>query len=528
MRKWTAPVIAAAMFLAVSVIGCDEDGPVDNGGGVSEPITVTTIIVNPKSPAPGDTILLTARIVSDGQNVGDFPTITWSSGGVGSFLENGELTVRWVAPTTSQLVTIAVTAKNSVSTSSTDAIVFVGSSTQLIASQAGQMFLISPALEFAYLRTPDIRTGIELYRYDNGVVSDAVPGVTLGENFAISRSLTATGFEIQPPPAQYLVEPINVFYQDVTAGTETQVSFDRAEITSRRRHQYTDPALSSDGMMMAYQAFRPAPLAVSLDSTDIFVYYATTGRSVAVTETHGIVRRNYLPTFSPDGNWLMFVGEREQNNEWEYYGLPISGGVVDTMMSATTRLTQTNGQITSFQSGVIQNPVKLWNPTSSILAVVTSEGALLQATIDASGGTSVVVPLLNRPRELKWSPDGSVLAFSDGQNLYTMPAGGSALTPAHTAAVGDQIRDLVWSPDGALIAYRIVRASISWFELVDPTNASMSPIVLTPASSTGSLSTYQREMSMSPLWLPSDELVYLQFTNGTPGVFRIDISAALQ
>jgi hypothetical protein len=52
-------------------------------------------------------------------------------------------------------------------------------------------------------------------------------------------------------------------------------------------------------------------------------------------------------------------------------------------------------------------------------------------------------------------------------------------------------------------------------------------IVLTPSVAGGNLSGYRGAMSMSPVWTPSDELLYPVFHEGTPAIDILDISGAL-
>lgn len=530
IRKWILAFAATAIVVSGGLAGCSDNGTGTDGGESQGPIRVSTIIVSPKSPAPGDTIQLTAVIVSDSANVGLFPTVSWSASD-GQLLQSDEVSVFWVAPTLSKLVTVSVTATNSINSSSASATVFVGAATTLVASQAGQPFLTDPTGDFLYIHSPDLTIGSEVFRYAGGNVSDVVPGTELGENLVISRSLTAAAYQIEEPPAGNVIEPINVYYNNLDAGTRKRVTLYTG--TGNRRHQYYNPALSPDGTMMAYQGLRPGPLSTVVDSMDIFVYYADTGTKVCVTETHGGVRKNHLPTFSSDGNWLLFLSDRTKENEparWEYYGLKIVGGQVETDSSDTVQITNTNSQLVTIAGGVVNAPLYSWNPLSPIIAMVQTNGSLLQVTMGASGGTSVLTQVPSRPREFEWSPDGATLAYTDGAAIYTVPAGGSGATLVHQPPVGDTPFDLKWSADQTMMVYRISRGSISWFEILDLTDPNAIPVVLTPSAPSSELSGYRRQMSLAPIWLDSNELIYVSFAAGgaTPSIDKLDISGAIQ
>ena len=92
----TINVISRNIFFlaAVSVFvvaGCSDDNPTDDGSrSDSKPISVDGIIINPKSPAPGDTVQLTAVVTSTSTNPGDFVQYSWSATG-GSFMEDNKI-----------------------------------------------------------------------------------------------------------------------------------------------------------------------------------------------------------------------------------------------------------------------------------------------------------------------------------------------------------------------------------------------------------------------------------------------------
>jgi Tol biopolymer transport system component len=533
IQKWTLVLIATALLALGGTLGCEDD-PVNPDGDTGEPteIEVTHIIVNPKSPAPGDTIQLTAVIVSNGQNIGDFPDVTWSAGGEGDFLENNEVSVRWKAPGESRLFNISVTVKNAVNSSSKSATVFVGDSQTLVAFEAGQPIYTGPGPTFLYVRTADVAAGVEVYSFDGVNTDDVVPGQELGEGFKISRDGNAAVYQIDDPPAGRLIEPINVYYNNLATGTRVQVTTDRAPEESRRRQQYLAPRISPTGHLMTYQGWRNAMIANDGDSLDVFLWDPVSGVEQAITQTHGFRdRRNWYPSISSDENWVVFVSNRSGIGQWELYGMKLSGTtVVDTAEAAVVRLTDTGGDIASGSSNDVSEPLISWSPGSPVLLVVTNSEDLLQLTFGPSGATTTqVFGIDGKIREFAWSADGLSVAISTGQKIYRIAAGGTEAELVREAPAGDQARDLVWSPDNNYMVYRISRGSQSWLELVEvPGSGEVEEvIVLTPSVAGGNLSGYRGAMSMSPVWTPSDELLYPVFHEGTPAIDILDISGAL-
>jgi hypothetical protein len=523
-------VLAVAGLFTGALTGCDDSGDDGMGPASEGPIQVSTIIVNPKSPAPGDTIQLTAVITSDSLNVGIFPSLAWSSSG-GTFLESNQTSVRWVAPGVSTLVSISVTATTSINSASASTPVFIGQSSVLLSSGAGQPFLTGTTPDDFYFIGVDEATGnYRVYRYSSGTVSEATDDPT-GENLVISSSLTASAFQLDEEPEGNILEPTNVWYSDLGTGTTEQITFDSSPDTDDRKERFYNPALSNDGSIIAFQGQLPTEAYTSeVDSFDVLVHYTQTMETVNLTKGHDNPRRNHLPTFSSDDNWLLFISNRTTSGgaRWEYYALPISGGVVDSAQTSLVQITNSNSQIVTASQGLPNRPLQSWNPFAPVLALVMTNGSLMQITMGPQGGTTAVTPLLTRPRRLVWTPDGSMISFTDGQGLYTVPTGGTGTTLIHRALDGDGLDDIVWSSDMSRVVYRITRGVVSWFELKEVGDPDAAPIVITPSQSPGSASSYRSAMSLSPIWLPNDVLMLLQFHGDTPGIDLLDISAAIQ
>lgn len=534
-QKWVTAASITLLLALGNLAGCSED----NGTGPLEgsvPITATGIIVNPKSPEPGDTVKLTVVLESDTVNVGDYPTIVWTaSTGSGGFIENGQLSVRWVAPPASQLVDIGVTAKNSVNTTKYATTIFVGTVVRIVDDEAGQIFLRPNGTDFTYFHTPDITSGVEMYEYVGGTASDMVPGDSLGDNLVISPDLDKVAYEIERPPVGFFIEPVNIVYEDLETRTWKQITEDTAgDFKIKRRHKYTFPALSPGGELIAFQGLHPTPLGnnpeTDPDTLDIYVYNVAADTTTNVTATHGSFRSNYYPSFSTDGKWLVFVSDRDVRGSWEYYGLPVNGQSVATDSAATVRLTATDGQITSGSGLTVSKPMRAWNPASPVMALVTTNGALYQMTMDSQGAQLVQVTGIGseRPREMVWSGDGSQLVTTDGSSIYTVPAGIGAAARQHTAALaGDLIRDLTWSPDLEWLVYRVTRGQSSWFELLSLT-AGTPPVVLTQAIPAGEIGSYRNVMSTSAVYTPANLLIMLLFDQDTPSINVLDLSGAVQ
>lgn len=522
-------VLAVAAWLLIGLVGgCSSN----NGGGPtgtegSQPLSVTNIILDPKSPAPGDTVTLTVIIESSSLNTNDFPKVTWSSSS-GTLLESNLLSVRWQAPDTPQLATVSVQAKNSVSTSSKSATLWVGDEHMILPGDAGQVFFMPNRTDFYYYHTTDIAKGLKLYQYVDSMVSNVVPAAQAGQLYRFAPDQLHTAFQLQGTFPNAQIQPVNIYVDDVAGQTVEQITTDLAK--GLRRQQFTSPRFSPDGSLVAYQGFLPSSEAV--DSFQVFTYNVNTSETRGITNTHGNLH-NFYPSFSSDGQWFTFISDRSGLNRWELYALPITAGVVDTMAADVVKLTSTSGQITSGTPLNLAEPLTAWDPNAStpVLALLLPNKSLMFITMTAQGAvTQTIGGLVGQMiQEMVWSDDGSMLALSSGSVLFTVPVTGGDATMVRTVASTDVLRDLRLGPNKRYMVYRVTRSSSSWFELLDMTGTNLQEPVVISSVSPSVDSAYRRAMSMSPVF-GNGGLLYMlvPVSTGRPGVAVSDISNAMQ
>lgn len=540
----TVLVLFAAALLGWLLAGCSDD---ETNGPELPPaaISINRIILNPKSAGLADTLQVTAVITSATQDPGAFPTIVWTSP-QGVFLDNGQLSVRWVAPGVSTLARLTVTATGEVNKVTMSADVFVGTSTTIIPQYAGEIHMWPTETDFYFLRStlnPAAATfrGFAVYEYAGGPVNSVID--TLGVDYVFSNDLTKAARTLEGAlVGADILAPVNLWVDDLATGTWTKITADESEVGSPRHHRFVYPYISQNGNLLVYEAFRPNPLQGAVDTFDVEVFNLDTYQKINATETHGGRRRNFFPTVSSDNKWLVFVSDRVRANEWELYGLRIDNDVVRTDSSQTVRLTDTGGLISGGTALTVVNPTKVWNPNPMfpVLAIIGQDGELrLVETDDAGASTINVTGVSNAVSEMKWSPDGTMLALvartqkvEDGpffNILYTVALDGTPL-PRHEVPSSDLLSDLTWSPGQNLMVYRVTRGLSSWFELIDleGNQGFLRPVILTPTSRMESVDDYREFMSTSSVYTSSNVIYYLLFNNATPSVNILDISGALQ
>ena len=148
--------------------------------------------------------------------------------------------------------------------------------------------------------------------------------------------------------------------------------------------------------------------------------------------------RDYDPSWSPDGDRIAFVSNRNRGIE-QIYVMGSDGGNLKRL---------TNG-------AAHQQPA--WSPEGERIAYVRNKGGRQVRVMDADGGNQIQITEIGKNSEPTWSPDGARIAFvsrrNGGQEIYVTDSNGSnqkRLTPnkAFTA-------NPAWSPDGNWIAYEV-------------------------------------------------------------------------
>lgn len=530
--RWSKFTLLTTCLLALALAaGCSDDDGDDITDTDTGNLSITSIIINPKSPAPGDTVQLTAVVVSDKQVGGTFDdvSIQWSGGGNGQFLESDQLSVRWVAPQVSELSRITCEATGTSNSASRSTNMFVGIELEEVGAGAGQIMLKPSGDDYFYLQssTPITDDRIALFDYGAGTPGPVVAGGERGTNHTLSADQMMAAHQVEDPDPLNTENPIDVYITDIGAGTEQKITLDGSLPGGSRHHQYTQPAFSPDGNLVAFEAFLPNFITGAVDTFDLQVRNLTTGVTARITETHD--RRTYFfPSFTPDGQYLVFVTDRASNNTWELFGLPVVAGAVssdeaDIVRGTASPLTVTTGAV----ANDLPEPLMVWHPTQARMALRDALGtARIIDFPDPGSGTQL--SLEGTIREMVWSPSGAALAISTGTALLVW---NGSNTEEIVNVGSDNLRDVTWSPSEEFLAYRVNRgASAAWLELIDYAGNSgvTGRVVVTPSQANGDVDAYRAKMSTAPVFNAAGEIRFLSFGGQeTPAISRLDVSAAI-
>lgn len=331
---------SAALTLMVAAAGCSDDEGSNGNGPIEGVVSISTIIVNPKSAAPEDTIFVTA-VLDGAATPGSFPSVQWTSTG-GSFITDDEMSVSWIAPDIPGVYRLTCRATSGESSDESAVDVNVGEPLLSVNRNAGEIQLTSSAGQFYYLNTiprDEDWDSSKVYVQSTGVPEPVIPGVRTGAHFAFSSARKYAAYVVNDAGGQWGLDPLDVYVIDLNARSERRITTDRAASTSQRRHRFTRPYFSPDENWVTYEGMLPNEQAGNIDTLDVFVYNLVTDEETNVTagDTVSTQRRNLFPTYATDSKWMVFVSDKGQSNEWDLYGVPLdgTGAIADTVRQLT-------------------------------------------------------------------------------------------------------------------------------------------------------------------------------------------------
>ncbi|MGD8414142.1 MAG: hypothetical protein PVF33_07910 [Candidatus Latescibacterota bacterium] len=536
-----------AICAVVLAIACSND---DEGGGtdVEGEVSIQTIIVAPKAAEPGDTLTVTATL-SGASAPGDYPSVSWSGSG-GEIINSSQLSIDWIAPDTPGVYRLTCDATIDQSSDQDFVDVFVGEPVLSVNQNGGEIRLRPTQGEFYYLNSIPFEEqwdSSRVYVQTSGVPEPVVPGVRVGAQFVFSSDLNQAAYVANTAGSgNFTNDPEDIFVIDLNGRTERVVTTDGAAPSSVRRYQHTYPYFSPNGNWITYQKWRPNPQAGNIDTLDVAVCNLQTDEETVVTDTdRRTQRKNLFPTYSTNGNWLVFVSDRTKQNTWDFFGNRLTGGgaIADTTVQLTT-----GGLVGLGSVGSLGTPMLQWNPAQPVLAMVggggSDEGLHLVSVTTGGANVANVTDVGNNILEIAWSGNGQILAVSalvdaaSGEGvenaIFTVTTAGT-VTRRHTARADDRVFDMGWSNDGKFLVYRLVRRSNSWLKLLDVDGGTnlTAPLSLIGEVSDGNRATYSLEMSTAARYGTGNTVYYALFdlditAQGTPTIWTLDVTSVVQ
>jgi serine/threonine protein kinase len=161
-------------------------------------------------------------------------------------------------------------------------------------------------------------------------------------------------------------------------------------------------------------------------------------KSSLLPEPNGATRTE-SPWWSPGGDKLAFFSQVNNQNQAFVINYPLPGTLQDLKTRSWTDYTHT----------------PTWSPNGDrILLAATQQNKNRFIILNASNGKvlSSISPGIEQARLPAWSPNGKLIAFTDGKAIYTIPIDGGI--PVTLTTAGHENYSPAWSPDGVWITYQ--------------------------------------------------------------------------
>ena len=461
------PAVAALLVLSpVFWSGCsNNDDPVN----VERPaeIEVRAILVNPLSPVPGGTALLTAQVEGFG-NVG---TYEWTVSG-GTIDGNGKINVLWTVPDESNAVyrvSVRGTSGTAVDTMSTYVLV-----RNIEAINTGLSFTLNPHLiggDLYYAgtnRNPSERgfMGFHAYKYalpPDPIDKQTTPTIDGGYDFTFFPEGLVTS-SISGGSVIQRQQPMNVYYFPLSAGTMSSISDNQLAGTTYRKNQNISPSPSSDLSTYVWQYNRVGssddgrkdlvnirfrhgtePIRILTAAVDSVYYFGVWVYSYY---------RNIKPMFTYDNETIIYF--TDSTGTFEPCVIPMNG--TEPLVDEARAIMVDSHHGIFFYAGITvsEGTIFQWNPTiPTQLAFIDTQGRFCIFDYAAENVQVVAEGVV----EFAWSEDGK-LAGTTEDGIYVLEPGQTVAKQVFAKErLTDNLVGINWSPglENQRLGFRILR-----------------------------------------------------------------------
>jgi hypothetical protein len=460
------------ILMAAFWAGCSNDEDIVNNETPSE-IDVISILVNPLSPAPGATVILTAQVAGSGASA----AYEWVVSG-GTLNDNGKISVTWTVPDETDVVyrvSVRGVTGTAVDTSSTYVLVrtveTIPSSLKIALFPqffGGKLYCVGTngdPLDKAF-------RGYRAYEVGQTVPLDNMtsPVIDGGYEFSFVAGGLLTSSIINYS-ASMTQQSRNVYFFPYGDGTKWAVSGNETGGRLTRRHQNVNASISSDNSMVVWQNNRVGTREDGTrDLINIKFRYGTSTIATITTAVDSIWSlgawtykyfHNIRPLFSPDNGMIIYFNDSTRT--YEPCLIPMAGNEPVLEERRALLIDRRRGIFSVAGVSVDENTTFQWNP-----AIPTQVGFIdtknqfcifdyVAETVEVFG---------DGVQEFAWSQDGKLAAVT-AEGVYVADAAQAAAELVYAKErSSDGVIGVNWSPglDNQRIGFRVVRKGKSSLE----------------------------------------------------------------
>jgi hypothetical protein len=439
----------------------------------SADVDALSIIVDPLSPAPGDTAWLTVQPVGSGGT----PVYNWRVD-EGTLISNASISVQWVVPDAKGIYRVAVKVAIGSAIDTISKYVMVRDCESI---DTGIRFSFNPRVSdtdfiiFGSNISPSNPLFVAYNAYQVGLQTEQItingdPTVDGGFDLQFVGN-TLVSSVITNYNSFLRQQSYNVILFPLRFGTKRFVSNNDAGGSIYRKNQHTKPDATADLSKVVWQMHLVGP---SEDGTKDLVNIAyrkltepikTLTTSQDSTEKNGLVLqryyRNVVPMFTPNERNILYFTDTTGTFEPCIIQVdPVNGPVI----GSNRELGGPGRHGIFFNSGVTvsEKTVFEWNPAAETeLGFVDASGKF--CILDYADSSVQVVSSVGKITEFAWSFEGEAAVITKAGVLIVTP-GGAPDTVFVKERVGDQLVGVNWSFPGVgekSIGFRMVRRGIS-------------------------------------------------------------------
>lgn len=481
------PLMILALFVILNLTGCSEDEPVTVG---TYSLDSLYIICNPICPTPGETAVLSVRVM--GSSSGSWPSYSWSVSD-GALAGPDEAVTEWAVPEQTGDYTASLTVNLDAQSRNIDKIISVRNYEILDTGRRfnlypniinGEIFFVSPYTADISFNDPEYVNSLVMKYEGSGsfdVITDGLYPLGRSERGGDWFFFTDDGSKVVASMitdfgVNFNLQHKNVAAYNLSGSGGALVTNSLSGVVSKWRFdQYRTPFPNSDGSMVAMQYLKagedlsglrdmyniafwksgysfPEVLVESTDTT--FVQ----GDSIFTVEYY----ENILPMITPDETGLIFFSNK--SGLFEPSVMPIMGGEPDT-----SDITYYEDTFRDLGLRIVRNTIFEWQPNGSKAAFIGLFGGRnTLCFMNYSGGSiDFEITDITGVSEFAWSPQGDWLAIISDDGAYIAEASGQLTEEIlKKESSTDLFIGINWSPVVAepKVGFRVCRQGNDWYE----------------------------------------------------------------